>query len=146
MSATWSEMEADRAFARAARARRRTALIGRFRHRERASTCLAVSDAATPRGRGRALVGQAVREIPVAAIRATVEPNRAWQFDCGFRPAAHTRARWRRIWLAEQRGTVLPPISVVQIGDGYAIRDGHHRVSVAKARGAVTITARIAAA
>jgi ParB-like chromosome segregation protein Spo0J len=35
----------------------------------------------------------------------------------------------------------LPPISVVQIGGAYALRDGHHRVSSAKARGALTITA-----
>jgi hypothetical protein len=36
-----------------------------------------------------------------------------------------------------------PPISVVQAGDAYAVRDGHHRVSVAVARGAVTIDAAI---
>jgi hypothetical protein len=36
---------------------------------------------------------------------------------------------------------VLPPISVVPFGDGYAVRDGHHRVSVARARGALTIDA-----
>ena len=40
--------------------------------------------------------------------------------------------------MAEQRGAVLPPISVVAVGDAYAIRDGHHRVSVARARGALT--------
>ena len=38
---------------------------------------------------------------------------------------------------------VLPPISVVAIGDAYAIRDGHHRVSVARARGALTIDATV---
>ena len=38
----------------------------------------------------------------------------------------------------------LPPISVVHVGDGYAIRDGHHRVSVAKALGALTIHAIVA--
>ena len=43
--------------------------------------------------------------------------------------------------MAEQRGTLLPPISVVAVGDTYAIRDGHHRVSVARARGALTIDA-----
>jgi hypothetical protein len=43
--------------------------------------------------------------------------------------------------MAEHRGTVLPPISVVQVGDAYAVRDGQHRVSVAKARGALTINA-----
>jgi hypothetical protein len=144
MATTWGEMEADRAFTRARRARRRSALIALLR-RGRACACLAVSDAAVPRGRRSAVGGHGVREIPLEAIRSTVEPNRARQFDCGFRPAAQARARWQRIWLAEQRGAVLPPISVVQVGDGYAIRDGHHRVSVARARRAVTITASVAA-
>jgi ParB-like chromosome segregation protein Spo0J len=48
--------------------------------------------------------------------------------------------------MAEQRGTLLPPIAVVRVGDAYAIRDGHHRVSVARARGAVTIDAIVSAA
>jgi ParB-like chromosome segregation protein Spo0J len=48
------------------------------------------------------------------------------------------------VWLAEQRGAVLPPISVASVGDAYAIRDGHHRVSVARVRGALTITAVVA--
>ena len=47
------------------------------------------------------------------------------------------------MWLAEHRGAVLPPISVVCVGNGYAIRDGHHRVSVARARGALTIEATV---
>ena len=47
------------------------------------------------------------------------------------------------MWLADYYGTPLPPISVVQVGDTYAVRDGHHRLSVAKARGAVTIDATV---
>jgi hypothetical protein len=50
------------------------------------------------------------------------------------------------VWLAEHQGAVLPPISVVQVGDVYAVRDGHHRVSVARARGAVSIDATVDAA
>ena len=72
--------------------------------------------------------------MPLDAIVATVEPNRAGQFDSEFRPAAHTRERWMRVWIAEQSAG-LPPISVVAVGDAYAVRDGHHRVSVAR-RGA----------
>jgi len=41
-------------------------------------------------------------------------------------------------------GTPLPPISVVPAGEGYAVRDGHHRVSVAKALGVSTISAVVA--
>ncbi len=47
--------------------------------------------------------------------------------------------------MAEQRGEIIPPISVVRTHTGYAVVDGHHRVSVARARGAVTIDAVVSA-
>ena len=53
------------------------------------------------------------------------------------------RGRWQRVWLAEERGTSLPPVSVVAVGEDYVLRDGHHRVSVARARGALTIDAMV---
>jgi ParB-like chromosome segregation protein Spo0J len=43
-----------------------------------------------------------------------------------------------------RRRATLPPISVIQVGDDYAIRDGHHRVPVAKALGAPSIRALVA--
>ena len=59
-------------------------------------------------------------------------------------PAGRNRPRARqRVWLAEERGTNLPPVSVVAVGDDYVLRDGHHRVSVARARGALTIDAMV---
>jgi hypothetical protein len=82
-----------------------------------------------------------VREIPLDAIAGTVEPSRANMFDGDFRPAAGARSRWQRLWLAEHRGAVLPPISVARVRDGFAVRDGHHRVSVARARGAAAVDA-----
>jgi hypothetical protein len=133
------QIDAERAFARALRKRRRAGLLGRLR---RACTQLPVYDerrlARRVRGGGRR-----IREIPLGAISGTVEPTRAKLFDGEFRPAAPARSRWQRVWLAEHRGAVLPPISVVPVGDGYAIRDGHHRVSVARARGALTIDATV---
>ena len=88
-----------------------------------------------------------LREIPLEAISGTLEPTRAAQFDGAFRPVTKAaRRRWERVWLAEDRGTILPPISVVPIGEGeYALIDGHHRVSVAHARGAVAIDATVSA-
>jgi hypothetical protein len=135
----WGQIEAEQAFGRVARARRRAAVINRLRRRCRECDRLAVHDELTLGRRGTGGVG----EIPLDAINGTVEPNRASQFDRDFRPAAPARTRWQRVWLAEHRGTPLPPISVVQVGSAYAVRDGHHRVSVAKARGALTITAVI---
>ena len=132
------QIDAERAFNRAARGRRMAALTRRLRG-------LDVIDERCLRRRRRP-PGREIVEIPVHAINGTVEPSRAAQFDRDFRPAPIARTRWQRVWLAEQRGTTLPPISVVAVGDSYALRDGHHRVSVARARGALTIDAQVEAA
>jgi hypothetical protein len=136
------QMDAERAFAREARHRRRAALLRRLRRATAACTGLVVFDERSLPRAGR----RAVREIPLDAIAGTVEPSRTKLFDGAFRPASGARSRWQRLWLAEQRGVVLPPISVVRVGDAYAVRDGHHRVSVARARGALTIDAAVEAA
>jgi hypothetical protein len=133
-------MDADRAFGRAARARRSAALLRRLGRRCGDHDRLPVYDERLVTRRAAA-IGRGVRELPLTAIRGTVEPARAPLFDSTFRPAAGTRRRWQRLWLAERRGAVLPPIAVVPVDDGYAVRDGHHRVSVARARGALTIDA-----
>jgi hypothetical protein len=134
-----AQIDAERAFAREMRAGRRAALMRRLKR-----ACggrLPVYDETTRRASGI----PARVELPLEAIAGTVEPSRAELFDGAFRPSKLARGRWERLWLAEHRGTVLPPISVVRVPDGYAVRDGHHRVSVARARGAVTIDAAIEA-
>ena len=134
-------IDAERAFTREARARRLSDVLRRLRREAAECRRLAVYDERAVRG--GAAIGRGVREVPLAAICGTVEPSRASMFDPDFRPASPARRRWQRVWLAEHRGTVLPPISVVRVGDQYAVRDGHHRVSVARARGALTIDAVI---
>jgi hypothetical protein len=135
-------IDAERAFSRATWARRRAALASRLRRRPAEGARLPVyEERAMPR-RG-AIPRRGIQELPLDAITGTLEPTRAALFDRCFRPAAPARGRWQRLWIAEHRGTALPPISVVPVADGYAIRDGHHRVSVARARGALTISAAI---
>src|SRR3954454_17947822 len=137
-------IDAEYAFTRARRASRRAALARAFRRGVAAQRRLPVHcTSRIPRMPG--LGG--LREIPLTAISGTLEPSRAEQFDAAFRPVAKSaRRRWERIWLAEDRGAILPPISVVPVGDGqYALLDGHHRVSVAHARGAIAIDATVAA-
>jgi hypothetical protein len=134
------QIDAERAFARVARARRLGTIMRTVRGKARTRGALAVYD---PRHVGRATPGRRIREIPLCAISGTTEPARASLFDGDFRPAPAARHRWQRVWLAEHRGAVLPPISVVPVEDGYAVRDGHHRVSVARARGALTIDATV---
>jgi hypothetical protein len=139
------QVDAERAFSRMARRRRRAAIARRLRRAPAACGRLAVYDERDAR-RLDAGPRRGIRTIPIDAIRGTVEPSRAAQFDEEFRPAPIARGRWQRVWLAEHRGAVLPPVSVVPVGDGYALRDGHHRVSVARARGALSIDATVDAA
>ena len=135
-------MDAQRAFDKASRAARRHTLVTRLRRRCLECSQLNVYDSSVRRS-GRE---SGIREIELEKISATVEPSRAAQFDRWFRPnGKRTRGRWERLWAAEQRGEILPPISVIKVGCEYAVLDGHHRVSVARARGAVTIDALIAA-
>jgi hypothetical protein len=138
----WSHLEAERAFGQAARSRRRASVTRRLFRRCLECAQLIVHDERTLARRNAGMPG--VREIPLEAITGTVEPGRAREFDSEFRPSPRTRKRWLRVWVAEHTGPGLPPISVVRVGDAYAIRDGHHRVSVAHARGATTIDAIVA--
>jgi hypothetical protein len=132
------QIDAESAFERASRERLRARLVAWLRARK--GGCRLRVFRMRQATRGHALAA-AVREIPIAEIIGTVEPSRAGLFDSCFRPARAARARWQRIWLAEQRGVQLPPISVMRVRGGYAVRDGHHRVSVARARGGSTIDA-----
>jgi hypothetical protein len=77
---------------------------------------------------------EGLRSIPIDAIVGTVDRTR--EFDRAFRPTSgRVRGRWERIAAAMRRGEALPPISVYRIGELYFVRDGHHRVSVARALG-----------
>jgi hypothetical protein len=137
-------IDAERAFARAKRTRRRAALARVLRREPAERGRLKIYDERMVRRSGAQLRG--IREIPLDAIDGTLEAGKANHFDREFRPASAAETRWQRVWIAEQRGAVLPPISVVPTDGGYAVRDGHHRVSVARARGATTIDAEVLAA
>jgi hypothetical protein len=139
------QVDAERAFSRMAWRRRRADIARRLRREPAAAGQLAVYDERSVR-RIDAGPRRGIRTIPIDAIRGTVEPSRAVQFDRAFRPAPVARTRWERVWLAEHRGAAMPPVSVVPVEDGYALRDGHHRVSVARARGALAIDATVDAA
>ena len=133
-------MEGEKRFGQAARSRRRASLARVLLRRCAECAQLFVHDKPTTAGAG----GGTVREIPLDAITGTLEPGRAREFDAEFRPVGRMRKRWLRVWVAEHTGPGLGPISVVKVGQNYAVADGHHRVSVARARGAVTIDAIVA--
>ncbi len=84
-----------------------------------------------------------VRTVPVNQIVGTAT-NRYADFDRAFLPAQdRTKWRWKRVDAARIAGEELPPIQLYQVGDLYFVRDGHHRVSVARKTGQQYIEAEI---
>jgi hypothetical protein len=84
--------------------------------------------------------GQAV--VPLDAIVGTVDRGR--DFDRSFRPTSgRVRSRWEHIAAAMRRGEAMPPVDLVRIGQIYFVRDGHHRISVARALGRGDIDANV---
>jgi hypothetical protein len=83
-----------------------------------------------------------VQLIPLDSVVGTVD-RKSSQFDREFRPSADVRARWERIAAARRRGEAMPPIDVYRVGDLHFVKDGHHRVSVARAHGDADIEARV---
>ena len=70
----------------------------------------------------------------VAINRIKGSEGRADDFDCDFNPLySRTRDRWMSVAIARSRGDTLPLVELIQLGDDYFVRDGHHRISVARA-------------
>jgi hypothetical protein len=83
-----------------------------------------------------------LRTIDLDSIVGTVDRTR--EFDRKFRPTSRRlRQRWERIAKAMRRGEPMPPIEVYRIGDMHFVRDGHHRVSVARRLGLDKIDAYV---
>lgn len=65
-------------------------------------------------------------------------------FDRHFLPKKEfLKNRWVSVDLAHYRDVPLPPIRIYEIGGVYFVRDGNHRVSVARSRGAAMIDAEV---
>jgi hypothetical protein len=70
--------------------------------------------------------------------------GRYGDFDRRFLPRSNAlRGRWSSIDTAMQHHVHLPPIELYKIGDVYFVRDGNHRVSVARLQGQVDIDAYV---
>jgi hypothetical protein len=83
-----------------------------------------------------------LQTIPLDSIVGSVDRSR--EFDRRFHPTTgRVRSRWERIATAQRRGREIPPIDVYRIGDLHFVKDGHHRVSVARALGYKDIDAYV---
>ena len=135
------EFQADKDFTRA---RRRAFLrrIGAFLRRDPGSNRLLSFEEV--RGAVGALQGAYVgmRVVPVEKIVGSVGRHR--DFDRAFLPSTgDLEERWKRIDQMMHRAEELPPISLYKIGDAYFVRDGNHRVSVARQLGVEMIDAEV---
>jgi hypothetical protein len=92
--------------------------------------------------RVRARSDAELRTVAIDQIRGS--QGRSRYFDRDFQPLHdQTWRRWLSIAQAKQQGKALPPVVLVQVCDIYFVRDGHHRISVARALGQSDIEARV---
>jgi hypothetical protein len=110
------------------------------------------------------LLGQSVEMLSLAEVRARLNvrgqrslgrhavpidhivgsEGRYGDFDRRFLPRSDKLGgRWSSIDQARLRSVELPPVDLYKIGDIYFVRDGNHRVSVARQQGVAYIDADI---
>ncbi len=81
---------------------------------------------------------------PIEIKKIIGSEGRYQDFNRTFLPKKEMlRSRWQSIDRAHLQYVDLPPVNVYKIGDSYFVRDGNHRVSVAKTRGIEFIDASI---
>ena len=83
-----------------------------------------------------------MKTVPVKLIVGS--ESRYQDFDNRFFPKKmHLKTRWEHIDMAHIKDINLPPITLYELGGLYFVRDGNHRVSVAKAKGVEFIDAEV---
>ncbi len=83
-----------------------------------------------------------LQTVPLDKIVGSL--GRYMDFDRAFLPLqSHTKERWKKIDELYERGVPMPPVKLYKVGDAYFVRDGHHRVSVAKEKGQKFIEAEV---
>jgi hypothetical protein len=87
-------------------------------------------------------VYKGVQTVPIKLIVGS--EGRYHDFNRYFLPKAeHLRGRWQRVDEAHLLDIILPAIQLYEIGGAYFVRDGNHRVSVAKMQGVEFIDAEV---
>jgi len=136
-------VDAEGDFMRARRRQVLAALAARVRNDSDVGQPMSFDEVVAALGR-RAENYLGTKVIRLDAIVGSVDRER--DFDRRFRPrSTRSRQRWERLARASRTGEEIPPIDVYQVGDYYFVRDGHHRVSVARSLGLKVIEAHVTA-
>ncbi len=92
--------------------------------------------------KAQGMIERGIKQIPLNAIVGSL--GRYHDFTRDFLPKQdHIKDRWARVRLAFTGLSGIPPIEVYQIGEVYFVKDGNHRVSVARQLGATHIQAYV---
>ena len=91
------------------------------------------------------LHGSCYSGLKAVRIRSIIgSEGKCADFDMGFHPVNEkARQRWVNMAMVYLSYLPLPPVQLIQIGDAYFVRDGHHRISVARALGQDAIDAEV---
>ena len=83
-----------------------------------------------------------LRTVLISQVVGSVSRYR--DFDRAFLPRqTTTRFRWQSVDRAYYEDVALPPVELYQLGETYFVKDGNHRVSVARERGQEFIDAYV---
>lgn len=83
-----------------------------------------------------------LQTVPLAQIVGSMD--RFQDFNREFFPRQRfTAGRWQNVDRAYYQDIFLPPIQLYKVGDIYFVKDGNHRVSVARERGQEFIDAEV---
>jgi hypothetical protein len=94
---------------------------------------------------GLCLHGSFYAGIQVVPIRSIIgSEGKVTDFDMHFHPIRESsRERWVGMALAYIGCLPLPPVELIQVGNAYFVRDGHHRISVSRAFGQTSVDAEV---
>jgi hypothetical protein len=92
-----------------------------------------------------ALCGSCYAGIQVVRISAIIgSEGRTADFDMDFHPLHKaSQERWVNMAVVHLTRLPLPPIELIQVGNAYFVRDGHHRISVGRAFGQIAMDAEV---
>jgi hypothetical protein len=115
---------------------------GRMRRRSAHEHLLAFEEAEAALENSSQACLPGIRPVEVEKILGSV--GRSRDFDGSFLPRKKSMCqRWWRVDRAYHQGVELPAVSLYKIGEAYFVRDGNHRVSVAKYHKAAAIDAEV---
>ncbi len=89
--------------------------------------------------------GEIYRGMQVVELENIIgSEGRYRDFNAAFLPKSdHVRSRWESVDKAHIQDVILPPIKLYKVGSYFFVRDGNHRVSVARMQGVAAIDAEV---